>query len=89
MNHQLAFNTQAPYLAQQKINQLMTMPAEEMGDESGDFGDDFPGYAWVATVEDMALDSLESQNLKRINIQVSMPGSGQIYNLRSYRFPRD
>ena len=89
MNHQLAFNTQAPFLAQQKINQLMTMPAEEMGDETGDFGDDFPGYSWVVTIEDMALDSLESQILKQINIQVSMPDSGQTYNLRSYRFPRD
>ena len=89
MNHQLAFNTQAPYLAQQKMNQLMTMPAEEMGDESGDFGEDFPGYSWAVTVEDMALESLESQILKQINIQVTIPESGQTYNLRSYRFPRD
>lgn len=89
MNHQLAFNAQAPYLAQQKMNRLMTMPAEEMGDESGDFGDDFPGYSWIVTVEDTALESLESQILKRINIQVTIPESGQTYNLRSYRFPRD
>jgi len=89
MNHQLAFNTQAPFLAQQKINQLMMLPAEEMGDESGDFGDDFPGYSWVVTVEDVALESLDSQILKQINIQVYLPESGQTYNLRSYRFPRD
>lgn len=89
MNHQLAFNTQAPYLAQQKISQLMAMPAEEMGDDSGNFGDDFPGYSWVVSVEDMTLESLESQTLKQINIQVFIPDSGQTYNLRSYRFPRD
>jgi len=89
MNHQLAFNTQAPFLAQQKINQLMMMPAEEMGDESGDFGDDFPGYSWAVTIEELALDTLESQILKQIDIQVSMPDSGQTYNLRSFRFPRD
>ncbi len=89
MNHQLAFHTRAPFLAQQKISQYMIMPAAEMGDDSGDFGDDFPGYSWVVTVEDMALESLESQILKQINIQVSMSESGQTYNLRSYRFPRD
>ena len=89
MNHQLAFNTQAPFLAQQKISQLMSMPAEEMGDESGDFGDDFPGYAWAVTVEDMALESLDSQILKQINIHITMPESGQTYTCRTYRFPRD
>ena len=89
MNHQLAFHTRAPFLAQQKINQYMTMPADEMGDGSGDFGEDFPGYSWAATIEDMTLDSLGSQTLKQIKIRVYMPESGQNYNLRSYRFPRD
>jgi general secretion pathway protein I len=89
MNHQLAFNTQAPFLAQQKLNQLMMMPAEEMGDDSGDFGDDFTGYSWVAAVEDLPLESLESQTLKQITIQISMSESGQTYRLKSYRFPRD
>jgi len=89
INHQLAFHTRAPFLAQQKINQYMIMPAAEMGADAGDFGDDFPGYSWAATVEDMALTSLESEILKQINIQVSMSESGLTYNLRAYRFPRD
>ena len=41
MNHLLAFNTRAPFLAQQKMAQWTAMPADEMGDDSGGFGDDF------------------------------------------------
>ena len=89
VNHQLAFHTRAPFLAQQKISQLMTMPAAEMSADSGDFGDDFPGYSWVVTIEDIALESLGSQIMKQINIQVSISESGQTYQLRSYRYPRD
>ncbi len=89
INYQLAFNTRAPFLAQQKMNQWMTMPADEMGDGSGGFEDDFSEYSWVVTVEDVVLESLASQILKRIDIRVAMPESGQNYNLRSYRFPRD
>ena len=89
MNHQLAFNTQAPFLAQQKMNEWMTMPADEMSDESGGFEDELQNYFWSVTVEDLTLDSLDSQILKQINIRVSRPDSGQKYNLRGYRFPRD
>lgn len=67
----------------------MSMPAEDMGDDSGEFGDASPGYSWAVSVEDVALDSLESQVMKRIDVRVIMSESEQVYNLRSYRFPRD
>jgi general secretion pathway protein I len=89
MNHMLAFNSRAPFLAQQKMSQWMSMPVEEMGDDSGGFGDDFPGYTWWVSVEEMSLESLESGDLKSINVRVSLNDNEQNFYLVQYRFLRD
>ena len=89
LNYLLSFNTTAPFLAQKKMAELTSMPGEELGDNSGDFEEAFPGYTWAVSVEDMVSESLETEDLKKIDVRVSMNGDEHVYYLRRYRFLRD
>lgn len=89
MNHLLSFNTTAPFLAQQKMAEQTSLPGEELSDDAGDFGEKFPGYAWAVSVEDVVSKVLETQELKKIDVRVSMNGDEHTYFLRRYRFLRD
>jgi len=89
MNHLLAFNTTAPFLAQKKMAELTSMPGEELADNAGDFEEGFPGYAWAVSVEEVVSGSLETEDLKKIDVRVSLNGDEQVYTLRRYRFLRD
>ena len=40
------FYTEAPLLAQDKLSQLEANPSELIAGDSGDFGEQFPGYSW-------------------------------------------
>ena len=44
------FNIQAPLLARMQLATIRS--SEEVFDDSGDFGEDFPGFQWELTVED-------------------------------------
>ena len=44
------FNIQAPLLARMQLATIRS--AAEVFDDSGDFGEDFPGFQWELTVED-------------------------------------
>jgi general secretion pathway protein I len=89
MNYLLSFNTTAPFLAQKKMAELTSMPGEDLGDNSGDFEEAFPGYTWAVAVEDVVSESLETEDLKKIDVRVSMNGDEHVYYLRRYRFLRD
>ncbi len=89
MNYLLSFNSTAPFLAQKKMAELTSMPGEELGDNSGDFEEEFPGYAWVVSVEDVVSESLKTEDLKKIDVRVSLNGDEHVYDLRRYRFLRD
>jgi len=89
MNHLLAFKTTAPFLAQKKMAELTSMPGEELADNAGDFEEGFPGYSWAVSVEDVVSESLETEDLKKIDVRVSMNGDEHAYYLRRYRFLRD
>lgn len=89
MNHLLSFNTTAPFLAQKKMAEQTSLPGEELSDDAGDFGEKFPGYAWAVSVEDVVSEVLETQDLKKIDVRVSMNGNEHTYFLRRYRFLRD
>ncbi len=89
MNHLLAFNTTAPFLAQKKMAELTSMPGEELADNTGDFAEGFPGYAWAVSVEEVVSESLETEDLKIIDVRVSINGDEHVYFLRRYRFLRD
>jgi general secretion pathway protein I len=89
MNQMLAFNTTAPFLAQKKMAEQTSMPGEELSDDTGDFGEAFPGYTWAVSVEEAVSEVLETEDLKKIDIRVSRNGDEHVYYLRRYRFLRD
>jgi general secretion pathway protein I len=89
MNHRLSFNTTAPFLAQKKMAEMTSIPGEELGDNSGDFGEEFPGYTWAVSIEDVVSETLETEDLKKIDVRVSMNDNEHTYFLRRYRFLRD
>jgi len=89
MNHLLSFNTKAPFLAQKKMAEQTSMPGKEMGDDTGDFGEEFQGYTWAVSVEDVIPGVLETEDWKRIDVRVSMNVDAYTYLLRRYHFSRD
>lgn len=40
------FYTTAPLLAQEKMSELLVAGLGDAADDSGDYGEDFPGYRW-------------------------------------------
>jgi len=89
MNQLLAFNTTAPLLAQKKMAQATAMTADALADESGSFEENFPGYTWGVTIEDVTLETLETDDLKKISVRIALNGDEYEYFLRRYRFLRD
>ena len=83
------FNTTAPFLAQSKISELEVADPGELTDDSGDFGEDFPGYTWKTTVQNISFDRPEkaAERLRQIDLTVSW-GAGDTfrYRLRLYLF---
>jgi len=80
------FATTAAFLAQWKMAEFETMKSEDLSSDSGDFGDDFPGYGWKAEVEDETIKDYQwkaevgyvskeevkspSENMKKIELTV-------------------
>jgi general secretion pathway protein I len=80
------FETMAALLAQSKMSELTTREADSLYSESGDFGDDYPGYAWEATVNNIAIEGVAdiSDYLKQIDLTVTW--GVFTYNLRLYHY---
>lgn len=83
------FSTSAPFLAQKKMAGIEIMKAGELGSDSGDFGNDYPGYSWELTVQDASFDAPENvtDHLKQLDLKVSW-GKDELYSyrLRLYLF---
>jgi general secretion pathway protein I len=83
------FNTTAPLLAQFKMAQIDSAKPEALASDSGDFGEDFPGYTWQIDVRDVVQDRLVgiSNYLKQIDLRVAWAEKEAYqYHLRLYRF---
>lgn len=91
MNYSARFYVTAPMLAQTKMAEIEANGEVEMEDDSGDFGDEFPGYRWKAEIEDVESKELGNvaDDLKAINVLVSLNNDELIYTLKTYRFLRD
>jgi general secretion pathway protein I len=91
MNTANRFYTQAPLLAQGKLAQLEASSSEIIAGDSGDFGEEFPGYSWNVTVEEVASEALGeiANDLKRIDLMVSFNNDEYAYNVRTYRLMRE
>ncbi|MDM8539531.1 prepilin-type N-terminal cleavage/methylation domain-containing protein [Desulfococcaceae bacterium HSG9] len=91
MFNDIKFYTSAPLLAQSKMAEIETMDADDLSDNSGDFGDDFPGFNWQVTVNEVESELLDTyaENLKRIDLTVSLNDEQFTYHFRKYHLMTD
>ena len=83
------FNTTAALLGQAKMAEIEGMDPQDLTSGSGDFGEEFPGYTWQLSVEDVMVDKPEnvSDHLKQVNVIIAWGESERYqYQLRMYRF---
>jgi general secretion pathway protein I len=80
------FETMAALLAQSKMSEILIQDAGALSGDSGDFGEDYQGYAWEAKVSDVAIEDLDtiSEYLKQIDITVTWGVFS--YDLRLYHY---
>ena len=80
------FETMAALLAQSKMSEITIQAADSLSSDSGDFGEDYPGYGWEATVSDVTIEGLGaiSDYLKQIDLAVTWGTLS--YNLRLYHY---
>jgi general secretion pathway protein I len=81
------FNTQAPLLAQLKLAEFATA-TDLSSSDSGDFGDEFPGFQWKMETNDVILETSKilsnlEGGLRALTLTVSW-GKDQSYQLQSY-----
>lgn len=91
MNTAARFYTLAPMLAQGKMAERHALSSDAFAEDSGDFGEQFPGYSWSASTADISSEILGEvgEDLKRVDITVMYDNDQFSYNLRTYRFNRD
>ena len=91
MNTAARFYTQAPMLAQSKMAELETLSSSAFPEDSGDFGEEFPGYGWKTSIVEVTSEILGevAEDLKRVDITVSLNENQFVYSLRTYRFQRE
>ena len=91
MNAAARFYTQAPMLAQSKLAQLISDSSGLIAGDSGDFGDNFPGYTWRIATDEVSSEALGeiASDLKRIDMTVSLNRDEYAYTVRTYRFMRE
>ena len=91
MNYDARFYTTAPFLAQLKLTELDNETIKELADDSGDFGDEYPGYSWTLEIRDVESETLGnvSENLKKIDITILLDNNRLSYDVRTYRFVED
>ena len=91
MNSEVRFYATAPMLAQLKMAEVELKSPEDLGDDSGDFGDEFPNYRWNIVIDDVESTALGniSQDLKKIDLLISFNNNEFTYSLRNYKFLKD
>ena len=91
MNNEVRFYATAPMLAQIKMAEIELESIEDVGDDSGDFGDEFPNYRWNIVIDDVESTALENmaKDLKKIDLLISSNNDAFIYNLRAYKYLKD
>ena len=80
------FETMAALLAQSKMSEVAMQKAGALISDSGDFGEDYPGYAWAVDVNEIAIPGIDniSDYLKQIDLEVTWGVFS--YNLRLYQY---
>jgi len=85
------FYTQAPLLAQKKLAEVTTTSSQIFASDSGDFGENFPGYSWQVSATDVSSELLGevADDFKRIDVTVAYLNNNFSYLLTTYRFQRE
>jgi general secretion pathway protein I len=80
------FETMAALLARGKMSELITQGNDELSGTGGDFGEEYPGYAWEAEVSDFTIEGAEnvSDHLKQVDLTVTWGVFS--YSLRLYHY---
>ena len=91
MNGEVRFYATAPMLAQLKMAEVESESPEDMRDDSGDFGDEFPNYRWNVVIDDVESTALGNiaKDLKKIDLLISFNNNEFTYSLRNYKFLKD
>jgi len=91
MNSAARFYTLAPLLAQNKMAELETLSSDGFPDDSGDFGEQYPGYSWRTSLAEVSAEVLGevADDLKRIDLTISYNNNQFSHSLRTYRFQRE
>ena len=90
MHGETRFQTEAPLLARSALARLTAPGSEPFAETSGDFGENWPGYRWELSVSDLVLETLgtSTEDLKRVELTVSLDEGDRRYRLVTYRFRR-
>lgn len=90
MSADARFYTLAPMLARGKLAEIERQGLRNAADGSGDFGLDYPGYAWSVHFEEIRSDLIkdEKHHLTRIDLSVTK-NDAMNFELRTYRFHAD
>ena len=88
MNNEVRFYSTAPMLAQIKMAEIESESLEDIGDDSGDYGDEFPDYRWNIVIDDVESTALGNiaKDLKKIDLLISFNNDEFTYNSRSYKY---
>lgn len=86
MNETIRFYAVAPLLAQSKLSEITLKPEDFDGEQTGDFGEDHPGYGWTSQVEALTVEVPESATLelKKIDLRVHLNEGQMKFSLRRY-----
>jgi general secretion pathway protein I len=84
------FSTTGAFLAQAKMAQIEAIAPDELTSDSGDFGDDFPGYNWKTEVADSPIlgdNEKLARHVKQVTLTVFLANTdGYEYGFTFYRF---
>jgi general secretion pathway protein I len=88
MNTAARFYTLAPLLAQNKMAELETLSSDGFPNDSGDFGEQYPGYSWRTSVADVSSEVLGevANDLKQVDLTISYNNNQFSHSLRTYWF---
>lgn len=92
MSIEARFMTQAPLLARSALARWEDPARPQPASDEGDFGQEFPGYRWRITAEEVTAPHLGvdiARDLKRVEVRVSFNEGEYTYGFRTYRFRRD
>lgn len=87
MSDRARFYSVAPLLAQAKLSEIERADISDIGNDSGDFGTQYPGYSWSLETAPVPMDLLENiaYNMLRIDLTIAL-NEEVSYALRTYRF---